>query len=231
MNRHISEEYDAELDNARNLLMEMGGLVEQQVHKACRAFVSHDAESAADVISADKRINSLEVELDELCINIIARRQPAATDLRTLISIMNASTDLERIGDEADRIAKMARAVSHLEYPADQYSDFRDVAAQVSTILSNALDAFARLDASSALSVIKSDDEIDTAYENIVKNRGMSMRERPDDLERALNILWSARALERIGDHSKNIGEYVVYLVKGRDVRYTDAASAVSSDE
>lgn len=210
--------------------MEMGGLVEQQVHKACRAFVTHDAETAAEVSSADKRINRLEVELDEVCINIIARRQPAATDLRTLISIMNASTDLERIGDEADRIAKMALAISHLEYPADQYSDFRDVAVQVSSILSNALDAFARLDASSALSVIKSDEEIDSAYENIVKSRGMSMREQPDDLERALNILWSARALERIGDHSKNIGEYVVYLVKGRDVRHTNAASAVSSD-
>jgi len=230
MNRHISEEYDTELANARNLLMEMGGLVEQQVRKACQAFVTHDAEQAAAVSSADGQINALELELDELCINIIARRQPAATDLRTLISIMNASTDLERIGDEADRIGKMTRAISHLEYPPDQYSDLREMAGQASSILSRSLDAFARLDAQSALAVIESDEEIDTAYRNIVRERGASMREQPDDLERALNILWSARALERIGDHSKNIGEYVVYLVKGRDVRHTDAAAAVSED-
>ncbi len=230
MNKHISEEYDAELDNARNLLMEMGGTVEQQVRNACKAFVTHDVELATEVSQADDRINQLELELDELCINIIARRQPAATDLRTLISIMNASTDLERIGDEADRIAKMARATSHLEYPADQYSDIRDIATQVSKILADALDAFARLDSDSALAVIESDEAIDHAYRNIVRSRGMSMREQPNDLERALNILWSARALERIGDHSKNIGEYVVYLVKGRDVRHADAASAITAD-
>jgi phosphate transport system protein len=230
MNPHISEEYDAELFTARNLLMEMGGLVEQQVHKACQAFVTHDIELAESVTRGDKKINRLEIELDEQCIHIIARRQPAATDLRTLISIMNASTDLERIGDEAGRIAKMARAISHLEYPADQYSDFRNLTSMVSSILAKSLDAFARLDPESAIKVIDDDEEIDNCYDDILQQRGASMREHPSQLDQSLNVMWSARALERIGDHSKNIGEYVVYLVKGRDVRHINAAAAVADD-
>lgn len=230
MSRHISEEYDSELASAQRLLMEMGGLVEEQVRKSCRAFISHDALLAAEVRDKDDRINAMEVELDELCINIIARRQPAATDLRTLISIMNASTDLERVGDEANRIAKMARAVADLEMPRDQYSDFRNAATMAADILAAALDAFARRDTDRALAVIAADDAIDSAYKAIVKARGLSLREAPDDVDRTLNILWSARALERIGDHSKNIGEYVVYLVKGKDVRHRNAAAVVSED-
>lgn len=230
MSRHISEEYDAELGSVQRLLMEMGGLVEEQVRKACRAFVNHDALLAAEVRSADDRINAMEVELDELCINIIARRQPAASDLRMLISIMNASTDLERVGDEANRIAKMAREVADLELPGDQYSDFRDAATMTADILAAALDAFARKDTASAVTVIESDQAIDKAYKAIVRTRGLSLTEAPEDVDRTLNILWSARSLERIGDHSKNIGEYVVYLVKGKDVRHSNAAAAVSED-
>lgn len=230
MNRHISEEYDAELDNVRQLLMQMGGKVEQQLHKACQAFVTHDAELADAVKKGDRQINRLEVELDELCINIIARRQPAATDLRTIISIMNACTDLERIGDESGRIAKMTLEIADLEYPADQYSDFRNLSASVITILSKALDAFARLDADSAAAVIKADESIDTAYREIVRVRSVAMREIPNEIERSLNVLWSARALERIGDHSKNIGEYVIYLVKGKDIRHTARDNLTSGD-
>lgn len=230
MSRHISEEYDTELTSVQRLLMEMGGLVEQQVRNACKAFVNHDALLAAEVRNADDHINAMEVELDELCINIIARRQPAATDLRTLISIMNASTDLERVGDEANRIAKMAREVSNLEQPDDQYSDFRNAASMTADILAAALDAFARKDTARAVAVIESDQAIDDAYKAIVRTRGLSLREAPHDVDRTLNILWSARSLERIGDHSKNIGEYVVYLVKGKDVRHTNAAAAVSED-
>ena len=121
---------------------------------------------------ADKKINRVEIDLDEQCIHIIARRQPVATDLRTLISIMNASTDLERIGDEAGRIAKMSRAISHLEYPADQYSDFRNLASMVSSILAKSLDAFARLDSESAIKVIEADKEIDNCYDDTLQQRG-----------------------------------------------------------
>lgn len=230
MHPHISEEFEAELEKASALLMEMGGLVEQQLRKACTAFVNHDAELAQQVRADDRKVNQFEVDLDDLCVNIIARRQPAATDLRTLISVMKASTDLERIGDESRRIAKMAQAISHLEFPADQYADFRDLSARVARILSEGLDAFARLDAVSAVKVIASDQAIDDAYDSIVKSRGIRMRERVEDLDRSLNVLWSARALERVGDHSKNIGEYVVYLVKGKDVRHSDATAAISGD-
>jgi len=228
MHPHISEEFEAELERASTLLMEMGGLVEQQLRKACSAFVGHNAELAAEVRTNDRRVNQFEVELDDFCVNVIARRQPAATDLRTLISVMKASTDLERVGDESRRIAKMAQAISHLEFPADQYADFRDLSARVVKMLSASLDAFARLDPESAVRVIASDQEIDDAYDGIVKARGIRMRERSEDLDRSLNVLWSARALERIGDHSKNIGEYVVYLVKGQDVRHADAAAVIS---
>lgn len=223
MNPHISLEFDAELDRSKGLLMQMGGLVEQQVNNACQAFATHDARLAESVSKGDSEINQLELELDEMCINVIARRQPAATDLRTLISIMNASTDLERIGDEADRIAKLARSISHLDHPADRYSDFRDLTNLVSSNLSKCLDTFARLDPESAITVINNDEEIDEAYKAILKNRGESMRERRIDLDQALNVMWSARALERIGDHSKNIAEYVVYIVKGRDIRHNKA--------
>jgi phosphate transport system protein len=230
MHPHISEEFEAELEQASALLMEMGGLVEQQLSKACAAFVNHDGELAGQVRAADRKVNQFEVDLDDLCVNIIARRQPAATDLRTLISVMKASTDLERIGDESRRIAKMAQAISHLEFPSDQYADFRDLSARVARILSDSLDAFARLDPVSAVKVIASDQAIDDAYDDIVKSRGTRMRERSEDIDRSLNVLWSARALERVGDHSKNIGEYVVYLVKGKDVRHTDATAAISGD-
>lgn len=221
-NPHISEQYDAELDAARNLLMEMGGLVEQQLHDATKALIDQDDELASKVRQADARINQLEVEIDEQCIHIIARRQPAATDLRTLISVMKASTDLERIGDESGRIAKMAQTLAGMEYPADQYYDFRELAALAEAIVAESLDAFARLDAEGALKVIEADEDIDRGYNAIVRERGTTMRQDTASVERAMNVIWAARALERIGDHSKNISEYVVYLVKGKDVRHSE---------
>lgn len=230
MNKHISEQYDSELDSARSLFMEIGGLVEQQVQKACQALFTHDAELADEVKKGDRRINKLEINIDELCVHIIARRQPAATDLRTLISIMKASTDLERIGDEAKRISKMAKAISHLEFPKDQYSDVRAMSEQVHEMLAKVLDAFARLSPDKALEVIDADEAVDEAYDSIVRERGLDMMKEPMEIQRSLNIIWIARALERIGDHCKNISEYIVYLIKGLDVRHTDdVAAAVSS--
>lgn len=228
---HISEQYEIELDHARNKLMEMGGLVEQQLRTACQALTTHDVELAQTVKPSDKKINAIEVALDELCIQIIARRQPAATDLRTLISIMKASTDLERIGDEAERIAKMAIAMSKFEYPSDQYNDIRGLADIAAAMVSGALDAFARLDANRAIQIIQQDDEVDDGYDNIVRDRGQNLPRlgvEPEGFERALHVIWVARALERIGDHAKNISEYVVYLVKGQDVRHRDAVAVVT---
>jgi len=225
-NPHISEQFDAELDAARNLLMEMGGLVEQQVHDASQALIDQDDELAGRVRRNDAPINQFEIDIDEQCIHIIARRQPAASDLRLLISVMKASTDLERIGDEAGRIAKMAQAVSGMEYPADQYNDFRHLSAKAEEILASSLDAFARLDADGAIAAIASDEQIDQGYNTIVRERGSNMRQDASGIDRAMNVIWAARALERIGDHAKNISEYVVYLVKGQDVRHSEKLKA-----
>jgi len=227
MNRHISEQYDTELDSARSLLLEMGGLVEQQLQQACQSLYKHDSQLADEVRAGDSRINTLEIDIDDLCVQIIARRQPAATDLRTLISIMNASTDLERIGDEAGRIAKMAKKVVNLEQPVDHYSDVRRMAETVQSMLADVLDAFARLSPESAVKVIECDEAVDDAYDSIVRDMGVAMKAQPDQIERSLTVLWVARALERCGDHTKNLSEYIVYLVKGKDVRHSDVTSAI----
>lgn len=228
MNRHISEQYDEELDGVRSLLLEMGGLVEQQLQKACQALYNHDSELADVVRVGDARVNELEVDIDDLCVHIIARRQPAATDLRTLISILKASTDLERVGDEAERIAKMAKKMTGLELPANQYSEIREMAGNVQTMLADALDAFARQNPETAVRVIDADEAVDIAYKAIHQEMGEVMKAHPDQIERALTLLWVSRALERCGDHAKNLCEYVVYLVKGQDVRHADAAEVVA---
>ncbi len=219
MNPHISEQFDAELDAARSQLMEMGGMVEKLLRDATEALVDQDAALAEKVKLADKRVNQLEVDIDEQCVNIIARRQPAASDLRTLISVMKASTDLERVGDEAGRIAKMAISLADLDYPTDEFSDFRHIATLTHQIVASGLDAFARLDTDGAMRVIASDQAIDDAYDELVRQRSSKMREDPESIEGDMCIIWAARALERIGDHAKNIGEYVVYLVRGQDLR------------
>ena len=220
MNRHISEQYDEELQTARTLLMEMGGLVEQQIQDACASLIQQDSSRAHDVVELEKRVNQLEKALDDQCIQIIARRQPAASDLRMMIAVLRATTDLERIGDESERIAKMALAVSHLEYPGDHYADVRAMNERVSSMVSNCLDAFARTDAKSAERVILADEEVDDAYQDILKRLMADMQKQPEAVELSLNIIWVARALERIGDHAKNIAGYVVYLVRGEDVRH-----------
>lgn len=228
MNRHISEQYDEELDSVRSLLLEMGGLVEQQLQKACQSLYNHDSELADVVRVGDARVNELEVDIDDLCVHIIARRQPAATDLRTLISILKASTDLERVGDEAERIAKMAKKVADLELPANQYGEIREMAGNVQTMLADALDAFARLSPETAVRVIDADEAVDIAYKAILADMGAAMKAQPDQVERALTVLWVARSLERCGDHAKNLCEYIVYLVKGQDVRHADASEVVA---
>lgn len=223
---HISEQFDSELEQARNLLMEMGGIVEQQLKSAVQALTTHDIELAESVRDDDDRVNQLEIDLDELCVHVIALRQPAASDLRTLISIMKASTDLERVGDEAERIAKMALAVADFDYPGDQYNDIRVLGADAAAILRGALDTFARVDADEALAVIKADAKIDDGYADVVRERGREMTEHPEHIERAMNVIWAARALERIGDHAKNVSEYAVFLARGEDVRHSGISGA-----
>jgi phosphate transport system protein len=228
MSRHISEQYDTELDSLRRRLMEMGGLVEHQARDACLALVTHDFELATRVRSTDKEVNALELEIDDQCIHIIARRQPAAGDLRLLITMMKVCTDLERVGDESGRIAKCALALVGLEYPTNQYAEIRHLSGLASGMLSRSLDALARLDVEAALANIAADAELDLAYDQAIREYSHTMEQRPETVKHLLNVFWAARALERIGDHAKNISEHVVFLVKGQDVRHAHKSGGVS---
>ncbi len=220
MSKHISGQYDLELGAIRDSLMEMGGLVEQQVADAGLAFITHDVPLADQVRETEKRLNAMEVQLDDQCVAIIAKRQPAAGDLRNIIGIMKAVTDLERIGDEANRIAKMALKISDRDIPTDQYAAFRTLHGAVGTQLNQALDAFARTNAETASAVIGADKEVDRMYDEILAFGTESMQTNGDEVPHLLSLIWSARALERIGDHAKNMAEYVIFQVAGFDIRH-----------
>ena len=230
MNRHISGQYDSELDEVRLGFMDMGGRVERQVRTATRAFVGHDAEAAATVREVEEEINQLERVLDERCIHIIARRQPTAGDLRLLITIMKGCIDLERIGDEAEKIARMAAKISHLPLPPDQYADVQHMRELVIRMVANTLDAFARLDIDTARSVISADGEVDRTFRDIDESRSQGLHMHADTVMQSLNTIWTARALERIGDHAKNICEYTVYLIEGTDVRHLVRGDAATHE-
>ena len=169
MAKHISEQYDLELAQVRERLMEMGGIVESQVNNSCTALVTHDLDMAEEVRDVEANLNQFEVELDDLCVSIIAKRQPTARDLRTVVSVMKVITDLERIGDEADRIARMALDLANSEIPTDHYADFRSLHTNAVKMLKRALDAFARLDIEMALRVIEDDELIDNGYDRILR--------------------------------------------------------------
>lgn len=201
--------------------MEMGGLVETQVNDACKALVEHNVELAEQVREVESRLNQFEVNLDDQCVSIIAKRQPTAGDLRTVVSVMKVITDLERIGDEADRIAKMAIDLLNATISEEEYNGFKNIHGGVIKMLKRALDAFARLDIENALRVIEDDRDIDIAYKKLVRNCIKQMENNPDQVEDYINLIWSSRSLERIGDHAKNISEYVIYQVKGQDVRHS----------
>ncbi|MEM6707614.1 MAG: phosphate signaling complex protein PhoU [Pseudomonadota bacterium] len=222
MNRHISEQFDEELEALRKQLLEMGGLVERQIDMACRALIAHDIDLADEVRVMDGTVNAYEVAIDDQVIHVIARRQPTATDLRTLICIMKASTDLERMGDESDRIAKMAQGMGRLPFPPDQYKHVREMSQQVRRMVTNVLDAFARNDSTAAQQVIADDRSVDDQYREATAYQLLQLKENPEQAERSMNTLWTLRALERIGDHAKNIGEQVVFKVLGEDVRHPD---------
>lgn len=229
MGPHISEQYDAELESVRRRVLEMGGLVERQLADACESLHNRDLEVAERAIAADAQVNQMEVAIDEQCTHIIARRQPAARDLRLLISIIKAITDLERIGDESGRIAKMGIELSKGEEIASYQAIVRHITRAVRKMLTDALDAFARADVTTALEVIAFDQEVDQEYDAITRQLITVMMEDPRTIKRALNTLWSARALERIGDHAKNICEGVIYQAKGTDVRHSGLAREVAA--
>ncbi len=218
--QHISQQFEQELEDIRSLVLAMGGLVEQQVDNAQQALMKADRDLARSVIEADVNVNSLEVKIDDECIQIIALRQPTASDLRLVAGILKTISDLERIGDESVRIARMALNLSDKDRPKKNYRELHNMGKQVQTMLRDGLDAFARLDVEQAVTVAQSDQEIDVEYESVMRQLITYMMEDPRTVTRAIDMMWSARALERIGDHVCNICEHVIYLVEGEDVRH-----------
>jgi phosphate transport system protein len=220
MAEHTSKQFDAELESVRSRVLHMGGLVEQQITNAMQALISGDMELIEKTIADDHRVNALEVELDEACSHIIARRQPAAGDLRLLITVIKTITDLERIGDEAEKIARMAKLIHGAGRQHMPRMDLSNVADRALAMLRQSLDAFARLDVSEAMAVVRQDSAVDDQFRAIMRQLITFMMEDPRTITRSLEILFIAKAIERIGDHSKNMAEYVIYMAKGRDVRH-----------
>jgi len=219
---HTSKQYDAELESVRAKVLEMGGLVEQQIVNALEALTKADIKLAKEVMDNDARVNTLEVQIDEDCSHIIARRQPAAGDLRMVMMIVKTITDLERIGDEATKIARTAQRIfdeDRMYKP--RFTEIKAMVKIVREMLRTSLDAFARLDVSQTLEVAKQDELVDEQFRAAMRQLVMYMLEDPRTISMSLEVLFVAKAIERIGDHAKNIAEYVVYMVKGKDVRHS----------
>jgi phosphate transport system protein len=220
-NEHISRQFDADLEAIRASVLQMGGLVESQIKSAVESLVNSDVALMNRVIEDDHRVNALEVKIDESCSQVIARRQPTASDLRLVMTVVKTITDLERIGDEAEKIARMAKLLSQrnmLNLP--RYQEIKHAAEIAVDMLRKSLDAFARLDVMMAAQVVRQDDQVDDEFRAIMRYLITFMMEDPRTISTSLEILFVAKAIERIGDHAKNISEYVIYMVKGRDVRH-----------
>ncbi len=231
---HISQQYNLELDEIKTKLSEMGGMAQRQVSDAIQALIEADVEKAGRVVAGDNEVNEMEMSIDEDCIRIMARRQPAASDLRLVIAVTKAITDLERVGDEASKIARQAIDLQSEEVGQRGFVEVRHIGNHVSRMLDDALDAFARLDIDLALRVVETDKTVDMEYTSALREMITYMMEDPRRISRAMNIIWTLRALERIGDHSRNLAQYVVYLVRGEDVRhdtYDEIQEQMQEDE
>lgn len=223
LGQHIHHRYDKELESLRSRVVSMGGLAERQISDALTALRDHNLELAEYVIRTDHRINAQEVNIDEDCTYVLARRQPAAGDLRAVTAIIKTITDLERIGDESEKIAQITIRNGAASAPGldKNMEQIEDMAMMVRNTLREALDAFVRMDVEAAVAAARRDEEVDERYVNLLKALTGHIKEYPQDTEDCQSLIWVTRSLERIGDHAKNICEYVIYLVKGKDVRHT----------
>jgi len=226
MPEHTLKQFDTELEDIRARVLQMGGLVEQQITRAIEALTSGNVALARQVMEDDHRVNALEVTIDEECSTVIAKRQPAAKDLRMIMTVVKTITDLERIGDEAAKIARMTISLYGADRPIlPRTTEVQHVGDIAVGMLRNALDAFARLDLTVAAKVVRQDEQVDNEFKAILRQLITFMMEDPRTISHALDIVFIAKSIERIGDHSKNMSEYVVYLVKGKDVRHTGVES------
>jgi phosphate transport system protein len=218
--QHISGQFNKELEDVRNKVLTMGGLVEQQIELAVTAFATGDLEMAELVIKQDNQVDALEMAIDQECMQILALRQPAAFDLRLLITVIKVINELERVGDMAERIAEMAIQLSNADNKRDQYYELEHMAELVQEMLHGALDVFARMNIEDVTTITGLDENVDREYGSIIRQLITRMMEDPRNITRMLDVLWIARSLERIGDHACNVCEHLVYMVKGEDVRH-----------
>lgn len=219
--QHISKQFDQELEDLRSRVMRMGGLVEDQLQKALEAMDSMDVELAEYVSTHDYEVNSMEVSIDEECTQVLARRQPAASDLRLILAVIKTISDLERIGDEVEKIGRMVGRMIEQASPKSYYVSVISMGNHVQQMLHASLDVFARMDSHNAVQVAARDERIDEEYGAVMRQLSTYMIEDPRSISKVLDVVWAVRALERVGDHAKNICENVIYLVEGKDVRHT----------
>jgi phosphate transport system protein len=233
LTHHISKRFNEDLEHVRAQVLAMGGLVEQMLGKSIAALLESDSTLAESIRKDEVAVNAMEIAIDEECSRILATRAPAAGDLRLVVAIIKTITDLERVGDEGEKIGHIAKRLAAVEQPEGRYREIKHMGRLVSEMVRDALDAFARMDADAALKIAHRDRMVDEEYEAIQRQNITFMMEDPRSIRRALDIMWVVRSLERVGDHAKNICEYVIYMVHGKDIRHTkleDVASALAKD-
>ncbi len=219
---HFSRQFDEELERLRTQVLQMGGMVEAQIRRAGEAYSDDDVSAVKLVIETDRQINEIEKSIDDDCVHVIAKRQPAASDLRLIMGVSKIVTDLERTGDEAKKMAKGVRRIHERGQAtmAANAAEVRHLAEAATVLLRRALDAFARLNCEEAAAVIRDDEDLDRQFKSIVRQLVTYMMEDPRTISTSLDIITIARAIERIGDHAKNVAEQVIYIVEGRDIRH-----------
>ena len=217
--QHISRQFNQELEDLRKDVMTMGGLAEQMIADAVMALIEGESARAEQVIENDHQVNQMEKQIDQQCIQILARRQPTASDLRLVMAIIKTVNDIERVGDEAEQIAKMAIRLVSRDRPRGNYRELETMGTHVRAMIRDALNGFARLEPEVAIALKRQDQKVDSEYEAILRQYYSYLVEEPRNTSRILDSIWVARSLERIGDHAKNIGEYIVYMVEGKDIR------------